>query len=549
MKHKGWKIAFFTLLALVVAFFVWALSSPDEEENEIPQSEVLSSAIREQQSTVKGDGKDTVTILVYMNGSNLESDGGEATEDISEMIAAGYSDKVNIVIETLGTKEWDKKYNIASNRSQIYTISDGSLKLVNDNLGQLDCTEEETLENFVKWGVSNYPADRYILQFWNHGGGPVYGFGYDEWADDEYATLTIDEIQTALKNAGVFFDFIGMDCCLMSGLEVCCSLYDFCDYMILSEDFESGLGWEYTSWLKKLYENTSISTLDLGREICDSMVSANETEEWGDDSILAVVDESCMKLLFTAWTDFAYANEDTLTGNNYSRKVSRSIGGRVHPRLYRGFFSDFFNDYSDFYDYDDYGGYEDEEEEYDMVDYYVTDILSLSESVDTEESRALSAALAKALVYVKACGDDVNMTGLSVSLPYGDSDFYNELSSVFINSGINSDYVSWLGVFVDSDGYDDFFDYDDWDDEWSGWSDETYDEYYDYDWDSWDYYDDDYYYEDDYGYWDDWFDWDSWNYEDSYNYWFDDEYGDDFDYYDDWYDYDDYYYDDYYWDY
>ena len=49
-----------------------------------------------------------------------------------------------------------------------------------DDLGQLDCTAEESLRDFIIWGVQNYPADRYILHFWDHGGGPVYGLNADE---------------------------------------------------------------------------------------------------------------------------------------------------------------------------------------------------------------------------------------------------------------------------------------------------------------------------------------------------------------------------------
>lgn len=552
---KGWKWAFFLLLFLVVIFVLWALLSDDEEPevsrtgnasvssvvsstdvNKVSSDALFDSAVRQKQTSVKGNGEDTVTVLLYMNGSNLESESDEATTDLSEIVAAGSSEKVNVIVETLGTSKWSRKFGIASDRSQIYSVSGDGLTLVKDDLGQLDCTQSETLENFIKWGVQNYPADRYVLLFWNHGGGPVYGFGYDEWVFDETASLTIDEIQQALKGAGVFFDFIGMDCCLMSCMEVCCACYDFCDYMVLSEDFESGLGWAYTNWFKALYNNTSIETTELCKKICDDMVSANENDRDGDESIMAVIDESYMKLLFTAWVDFAYSNEDSLIGNNYSRKVTRRAGGRVLPRFFQNWNYDFF-------------GYEDED--YDMADYYVTDILSLSESVKSDESAALSAALDEALVYVRATDGDSGLTGLAVSLPYGDSEYYDELQYVFRNIGLDNDYVAWLENFVDAYGYESFYDYDDWDDSWAGWDDyET-----DYDWDDWDYCDDSCY-EDDY--WDSGWGWDCFDYGDSWNCWFEDEYGyDDYwydDYEDDWDEYGnwggrgDYYYDDYGWD-
>ena len=544
-KKNGWKIAFFILLALIVVFFLWIFLSKDDsdwvEENETLYEK--DTAVRARQVELKGDGKDTVTILVYMNGSNLETDDSEATTDLTEMVKAGSSDKVNVIVQTMNTKKWSSKYGISSNRSQIYKLDGKGMTLVKDDLGQLDCTESSTLRDFIIWGAQNYPADRYILQFWDHGGGPVYGFGYDDITESE-EVLSTDEIQKALYEAGVYFDFIGMDCCLMSCLEVSCALYDYCDYMILSEDFESGLGWSYTKWLKALYENSSISTPDLGKIIIDEMVNANssDTEGWGDDSILALIDESTMKVLFTAWTDFAYANEDALLQNNYARKKSMPTSGRVHPSLLsKGFFTQWLYD----------------EEEYYMSDYYVTDIMALADTLDTDESKALESAVSNAIVYVNSCGDDTSLTGISVTLPYGDSEFYYDLQTVFTNCGFSSEYITWLEKFTDAEGADSFYDYGNWDSDWSGW--DNYED--DYNWSDWyEDYDDEYWEDDDWGWsifdylfsWNSWYSDDDWYYDDNSDNWSYE--GDDWyygDYYDnsrqdDWYDYRDDYRDDYY---
>lgn len=120
--------------------------------------------------------------------------------------------------------------------------------------------------------------------------------------------LTIDEIQTAIRQSGIYFDIVGMDSCIMSSLELCCAMYNYCDYMILSEDFESGYGWSYTGWLNALSENTSISSEELGKIIVDDMIADNEENGEGS-STLALIDESYMKVLYTAWADFAYAND------------------------------------------------------------------------------------------------------------------------------------------------------------------------------------------------------------------------------------------------
>ena len=60
------------------------------------------------------------------------------------------------------------------------------------------------------------------------------------------------------------------------------------------------------------------------------MIADNEENGEGS-STLALIDESYMKVLYTAWADFAYANEPALLGENYSMHVRG--GRRAHPVL------------------------------------------------------------------------------------------------------------------------------------------------------------------------------------------------------------------------
>ena len=46
--------------------------------------------------------------MVYMCASDLESEGGYATDDISEMLDATVDSKINLIIETGGTTQWQK---------------------------------------------------------------------------------------------------------------------------------------------------------------------------------------------------------------------------------------------------------------------------------------------------------------------------------------------------------------------------------------------------------------------------------------------------------
>ena len=444
-------------------------------ENPFPED-----MVKEKQTEIKGDGKDQATVFVYMNGSDLESEDGEATEDLCEMLAANISSQVNVLVETIGTKSWSKRLGIASDHTQRYKAEAGNLVLVDDSLGQLDCTSPDTLADFISWGAENYPANRYILIFWDHGAGPVYGFGYDEHQSED-SVLTIDEIQTAIRQSGIYFDIIGMDSCIMSSLELCCAMYNYCDYMILSEDFESGYGWSYTGWLNALSEDTGISSEELGKIIVDDMIADNEENGEGA-STLALIDESYMKVLYTAWADFAYANEPALLGENYSMHVRG--GRRTHPVLReKGLFDFLF----------------DEDGDYSMSDYYITDIMAVAQNIESKETEALAAAVNLSIRYFNCTDDEVGMTGLSVTLPYGDSEFYGYLYPVFTGVGMDADYVGWLEKFVYAEGYNDYYDYESWyEDDWEGWDD--YED--DWDWIDWLFFEDDDYWEDDS--WDEW---------------------------------------------
>ena len=410
--------------------------------------------VRDQLVTPVGGGQDTVTVMVYLNGSNLESDSGFATGDVEEMLKATSSDQVNVVIETLGTKRW-QRFDISSDHTQRWHIEDHKLVLVDNTLKQLDCTDPQTLTDFIRWSAENYPADRYFLILWDHGGGSVEGYGYDQWQDYN-ASLTMDEIYSALEQSGIVFDFIGFDACIMSSVEICYALYPFCDYCILSEDFESAIGWSYTGWLTKLASNTSIDTPSLAKILIDDMVTANIKDADGCDSTLALIDERYIPSVFSSWMDFAFANEETLLATNYSREVERT--GRARPLE-----EDFINlsDTDDLTDEDRVSS--------DLVGYYITDALALVVSVDSPYSKPLVAKLARAVAYYNCTDDNIGMTGLSVTLPYQDLNFYKNLGVVYSGIGIEKRYIEWLAKFQEAYTPAEFYDYEEFDQQWNGW--------------------------------------------------------------------------------
>jgi len=115
-----------------------------------------------------------------------------------------------------------------------------------------------TLKAFINYGAANFPADKYDLILWDHGGGPKGGFGVDEHRDDSDdwlapETMSFASIVDALSDNAVTdansdgtldgkFDFINFDACLMNSVELALAMADYTDYYIASAETEPGYG-------------------------------------------------------------------------------------------------------------------------------------------------------------------------------------------------------------------------------------------------------------------------------------------------------------------
>ena len=182
----------------------------------MPVETNVSGKARSRYTSLRGNGADTVTVMVYMCGTDLESKSGAASADLQEILYGEISEKVNIILETGGTADWQNSV-INSKTNQRYRLTNKGLQRLEDNLGKRSMVDPKTLSDFIQYSKANYPADRYMLVLWDHGGGSLTGFGYDELFKND--SMTLDEIGTALKDGGCSFDMIGFDACLMGTLE------------------------------------------------------------------------------------------------------------------------------------------------------------------------------------------------------------------------------------------------------------------------------------------------------------------------------------------
>ena len=374
----------------------------------------VAAGARVKRTTILGGGQDTVTMMVYMCGTDLESKYGMGTADLQEMMAATLSGKVNILVYTGGCKQW--KNTIVSNSvNEIYKIENGGVRRLAQDKSAPAMTDPATLTGFIRYCVQNYPANRNMLIFWDHGGGSLSGYGYDE-KNSRAGSMTLSGINQALSDAGVTFDFIGFDACLMATLENALMLTDYADYLIASEETEPGVGWYYTNWLTKLSQNTSMSTLEIGKNIVDDFVSVCDQKCRGQDTTLSVVDLAELEATVPEkFKDFAVDTSEMLQGNEYKEVSSARSSTREFASSSK----------------------------IDQVD-----LVHLASNLGTAESKALADTLLSAVKYNKTSSTISNAYGLSIYFPYQKTSGVNTAAAQYDAIGLDDEYTDCIRQFA-----------------------------------------------------------------------------------------------------
>jgi len=356
------------------------------------------------------------TVMIYLDAdNNLESAG---IDDINEMEMVGSTTDVNIVVQV------DRiPYSVLASNNQGYAddISNGDWtdtrryyitqdfdpvqinSQLKSNLGELNMGDYQTLVDFANWAMTNYPAQKYLLVIWNHGGGfrsPAYTTKDIAWdytnGEDK---ITMPELEDALSavssQIGKKIDIVGMDACLMAMTEVAYQIKDYAGIMVASEENEPGDGWPYDSILAQLVSNPSMSAEQLATDIVDKYIfsysSGNVTQ--------SAIDLSCMDILAGQLSNLALA----IKSDSFTSK-SRYIVGAVNSQYYGD------PDFIDLYD-------------------LCNQLLTYSNSLEVKNIASnIQQTLDDAILKSGYIGGKVsNSKGLSIYFPwyYGYSGYYN----------------------------------------------------------------------------------------------------------------------------
>jgi len=272
------------------------------------------------------------TVMVYLDAdNNLESAG---IDDINEMEIVGSTTDVNIVVQVdripysvlavnnegylddISNSNWTttRRYYINQDFDSVQINS----QLISD-LGELNMGDPQTLVDFANWAVANYPAKKYLLVIWNHGGGfrsPTYTVKDIAWDDTSGGDkITMSELEYALSaisiQMGKNVDIVGMDACLMAMTEVAYQIKDYANILVTSEENEPNDGWPYDTILGQLVSYPTMTPNQLATNIVDSYVFSYTAS---DNVTQSAINLSYMDTLASQLSAMALAiMSDTLT--------------------------------------------------------------------------------------------------------------------------------------------------------------------------------------------------------------------------------------------
>lgn len=383
----------------------------------------LLAACKLPQETKAPEAGQTQLLMIYMVGSDLESETGMASRDLAEMMGSDfYEENMQVLLCTGGTAYWWTE-GISNEDCQIHHLTNGSLELIHTMNGT-NMAAPGTLTEFIDYGYENYPADYYSMILWDHGGGAVLGFGADE--NHDYDSLSLAELKEALQAskltvAGERFEWIGFDACLMAMVEVANVMADFTDYLIASEEMEAGEGWNYEC-LKGLSDGSHSDGLAAAEEILNAYTTYYENNyQYIPDYTMACLDLSHSRDVVSGWEDLIAVANQELHNNGYS-KIAKM---RDHAKSFGKISTSGF---------------------YDTVDLY--DITEKMAVAYPKQAGNLQSAL-DALV-VKLTTNVHGANGVAVYFPYDNKEYAGEWVETYESTGFSAEYAAFLKDFTDT---------------------------------------------------------------------------------------------------
>ncbi len=275
------------------------------------------------------------TYMVYLDAdNNLDSYGIDDLNEMEDGYLNSASGDVNVIVFIDRYYSGGTTYKIVEDHN---TGSIASPTLTTGFPSEPDMGSKTTLKNFITYVFNNFPAEHYVLDLWDHGGG-IFGICWDDSDGDN--RLTFDEVDEALSEAcsaaGERIDILAMDACLMHMLEVDYEMRDYVDFIVASEETIPGSGYPYDDIISSICNNPSQSATTFAIDMVNDYHNSYSSSY---DTTLSAVDvrSTGFDTLMTAFNNFV-AQIQSLDRNLLSSARAAT----------QEFYYDFFVDLKDF---------------------------------------------------------------------------------------------------------------------------------------------------------------------------------------------------------
>jgi len=301
---------------------------PPEDPDDDDGVDESSPPAEEEPSNSDDDSPAEWTVMVYLAAdNNLEAAG---LTDLNEMEQAGSTDEINILVELDRAEGYSTADGDWTGARRYRVEADDDWDTINSpvavDLGEVDSGSPDTFIDFIRWGVENYPAEKYAFIIWNHGwswtmtsGAVRKGIASDDQSGSDL-TVAGGEYEAILEAAkdimGEKFALLGMDACLMASWEVARVSAPYADYYVASQATESFDGWAFHTAFTDLVDDPEMDAAELGTVIAQRF---HETE----DSTLSVTDLNALSAMDGAIDLFAQAVMDVDNPRSAVRRQAR----------------------------------------------------------------------------------------------------------------------------------------------------------------------------------------------------------------------------------
>ncbi len=360
------------------------------------------------------------TIMIYLNGANLESEGGEATANLISLLSVPLPKSINVLVYTGGAVYWQND-TISADYNQIWSVQDQQLVLL-ESIDVKNMGESDTLSEFINYSNAAYPADKRAIIFWDHGGGSILGFG----ADENYGNdgLFLYEMADAFANSfdGQKYDLVGFDACLMASVEMASVLVPYSKYMVASEETEPGGGWNYEYYFGALAQNPGMSGKDFGIAVADGYYEKYADTQMEGQTTCSVIDLSKIPVLEDTLGAFSDSLSGVIIEPDYMSTLARA---RQLTESY---------------------GESPGAVSYDMVDLY--DFVDLQKNGDQQLADNLKNAIEDAIIYEISGSQRIYSYGLSIYFPFKAKDYFYDSFAIYQYIDFCPEYKEFVQDFA-----------------------------------------------------------------------------------------------------